>query len=290
MTKKILITGACGYTGTKLVEHLTKQNFKVFSLARKTGDAVRIQNLQKISQVCFYENNYESLNKIFKENQIDFAIHVAALAKYSYESEKIDDMINSNFRLGLHLLEAMSNNNCSQFINFSTYWQNNENNKAICLYAALKKAFEGMIDFYSFDKKLNAISLRFTEIYGPDDSRPKLFTQLKKQSHSVKMKMTKGDQEINLIYIDDLTAAIENCLTILQNSSESSHLVYDVYSDETLTPKDVLNIYNKETGKNIEGDWGALPYYKNQIMKLNLGKLLPNFKAKYKLKDTIKKL
>jgi nucleoside-diphosphate-sugar epimerase len=289
MKKNILITGASGYTGSRLVAYLSEQNVQVFSLVRKSTNANKIDVLQKISKVYFYDETYQSIAAVFRDNKIDAVIHLAALAQYDYQPEKIDEMINSNFRFGVHILEAMVNGGCKNFINFSTYWQNNENGQAICLYAALKQSFENIISFYSFDKNISAISLRMTDIYGHDDNRPKIFTQLKNYQLGTKIKMSNGKQEVSLIYIDDILSAVSNCLDNIDNI-KSKHLVYYVYGNEILTLRQIVDIYNQETGKNVEVDWGALPYRKNQIMKLNLGELLPNFKAKYNLKDVVKYL
>lgn len=284
--KKILITGATGYTGSKLSLYLSTQEFQVLSLARQTADTDKISALKKISSIYFYDGTYQSIEEVFRNNKIDTVIHLAALAKYDYESAKIDETINGNFRLGVHVLEAMTNSDCKNLINFSTYWQQNENNHAICLYAALKQAFEEMVNFYCFDKNINAISLRLTDIYGPGDTRPKIFTQLKNYQNGQKLKMSNGEQEINLVYIDDVLVAVMNCLGRI-NNLKSNHLVYYVYGNETMTLRKIVDIYNQKTGKNIEIDWGAFPYRKNQIMKLNLGEILPNFKANYNLKDVI---
>ncbi len=284
--KRILITGAAGYTGSNLVHYLLSQHFLIFSLIRKTTDVKKIKKLEKFS-TCVYGDDFHSIKKILEENQIDCVIHLAAIAKYDYHSEEIDEMINGNFRLGVVTLEAMSKSNCKKFINFGTYWQNNEQGQPVCLYAALKQAFEDILKLYSRDQEINFISLRFTDICGENDTRPKILTQLKNQPKNIPLPISLGEQEINLIHLEDAMSAVKNALEIIDNSKYNNSIYY-ACGNETFTLKEIVNIYQKQTGKNLEIDWGKLPYRKNQIMKLQLDKKLPNFKAIHNIAQIIK--
>lgn len=283
--KNILITGATSYTGQNLVKYLESQNFKILSLIRKSSATKTVKELEKIS-TCLYGDSYKSIKKIIDKNKIDCVIHLAAVSKYIYASEEVDDMIESNIKLGTTLLEAISGSNCTRFINFGTSLQDDTHKNPSCLYAALKQSFEDILKFYSKNHQINFISLRLTDICGPNDSRQKFLSYLKKYQEGDLIPMTKGEQEINLIHINDVMLAVNIALDIVDNSKYNNSPYY-VYGNETLTLKKIVDIYQKQSGKNLEINWGKLPYRKNQAMNLNLGNPLPKFKAKYHIKDFI---
>jgi CDP-3, 6-dideoxy-D-glycero-L-glycero-4-hexulose-4-reductase len=291
MRKKILITGATGYTGYALAEYFST-NFEVICLVRKSSKQDKIKNLKKFSVVEYYHGDYESIENIFKNNQIDAVVHTAAISQYDYKTNEIAGMIDTSISMGTYLLHAMAEYNCTKLINFSSYWQHYKNAKyqPICLYAALKQSFEDIIDFFSFDKNISSISLKMTDIYGPNDDRPKLFTLLKNYSGN-KIKLSEGKQKINLIHITDVISAVIQALKLLDDKKYSKkHNKFFVYGNETLSIREIVSIYKKITKKELEVDWGALPYRKNQIMMPFLGKKLPQFKAKKSLNNAIKYL
>lgn len=283
----ILITGATGYVGSNLISYLSEQGFNIIFLARNSSNSQKVNELKKLAK-CYIVDGYSSIKKVFTENKIDVVIHLAATPKYNYKAEEIEEMIESNFSFGVTILEAMSENGCNKIINFGTYWQKNENGRPNCLYAALKQSFEDILKIYSQDKKIDFLSLRITDIYGENDPRPKLFNQLKNYDKNLSLAMTAGQQEINLIYIKDVLLAVKQAIDLIFNKSHNN--IYYVCGNETFTLKKIVEIYQKETGNNTKINWGALPYNKNQIMKLDLGEKLPGFKAKYNIIDVVKKL
>ena len=77
-----LVTGACGYVGSNIVEELVQQGFKVISLDILKND--RISNISK-----FYEidvSNFDELLKITED--IDVIHHNAALVPLTKSGKK----------------------------------------------------------------------------------------------------------------------------------------------------------------------------------------------------------
>lgn len=288
LIKNILITGATSYTGYNLAKYLESQNFKIFSLIRKSSSSKTVDDLKKIS-TCLYGNNYKSLQKIFDKNNIDCVIHLAAFSKYDYPAEEIENMVKGNIELGTILLEIMSKNRCKKFINFGTSLQDNTNANPSCLYAVLKQSFEDIIKFYSKNHNINFISLRFTDICGPNDTRSKFLSYLTRYEEGISIAMTKGEQEINLIHINDVMLSVKITLDLV-NDSNYNNCPYYVYGNETLSLRKIVDIYQEESKKKLRINWGELPYRKNQSMKPSIGQALPKFKAKYHIKDFINTL
>ena len=145
-------------------------------------------------------------------------------------------MIDSNIKLGTFILEAMKQHGCKYFINTSTYWQHYKNyNQPICLYAATKKAFEDIIEYYCIDGGIKAISLKLHDVYGYDDHRGKLLNTLIKNGDSEKVfNLTKGEQKLYMVFIDDVIDAYIEALALIKkdHNSNESHAIYGIFGKE----------------------------------------------------------
>ena len=88
--------------------------------------------------------------------------HLAGKYKRNHSSLDLDEIINSNFRFGTQLLEAMSKSNTDIcLINAGSYFQNLDQNcgPAVNLYGAVKEAFTKVLDYYCDANGLKIISL-----------------------------------------------------------------------------------------------------------------------------------
>ena len=81
----ILVTGASGFIGKKLVQNLSA-NYNIFGLAR------HLENNKNL--FCCDLNDYSSLDRIFDQNHIDLVIHSAASTDIS-RTKNIDGYFNN---------------------------------------------------------------------------------------------------------------------------------------------------------------------------------------------------
>jgi nucleoside-diphosphate-sugar epimerase len=285
---KALITGASGYIGSNLTKTLTSLGFEVHAIQNKSP----VKKLPD-PQIHSYDGNFESLDQIFRKNKIDIVFHLASFTFYNYKPEEIPKIIDSNIKFGIHLLEAMTQNNCKKLINTSTYWQHFDSAKyqPNSLYSATKQAFEDIIEYYVFDKNLSVISLEMFDVYGPNDNREKIFSLLEQSFKNKKpIEMTSGKQKMNMVYIDDaISAYLQAAQLIDSKSHQNSHKKYSVATKKSYTLKEVVEKYLKVSQRDIDIRWGKLAPRKKQIMKPFVGKILPKWQAKIELMEGLKK-
>ena len=288
----ILVTGATGFIGKHLIKKLNEKNYDVVALVRDSSNFKILEKYKLNSKIEIYDSSYESIESIFINYKITTVIHLASISTYDCSSKKIKELLAANIELGTFILEAMQKYNCYHLINTSSFWQeySYEQRNPICLYAATKKAFENIIDFFCLNNELKVISLKLFDIYGHDDHRNKIISLLNNLKEGSVLDMSFGEQKLNMTYIDDVIDAYLISIEILKNVTKGKHLKYSLYGDENVTLKKLVNIYETISGKDIKVNWGKLSYHKNQIMDPIKENKLPGWDTKVILEDGLKKL
>ena len=292
MIKNILITGATGFIGKHLLRRFVKnKEYKVTILVQDNSNLDSIKNFKDKISIHKYKSNYDSIDKLFKNSKFDYVCHLAAIFCYGHKPEDISNMINSNIKFGTFILEAMKKYGCKYFINTSTYWQNyqNQNYEPICLYASTKKAFEDIIDYYCMDQKIKAISLKLYDVYGYDDHRNKLLNTLLTKQNNNSINLTKGEQKLYMVFIDDVIDAYQVAMKLIKKEKKK-HSVYGVYGIEKHSLKDAIKIVQEVANKKFNIKFGAKNYNQFQIMDSFGINKLPRWNAKTSLKEGLKRI
>lgn len=286
------ITGASGFVGKHLSLRLIEENWEVHAIVRETTKQENLQELLTKGVNIHCHNKNTSLLQILKTAKPQIVFHLAAAVWTEHTYQSIDELIQSNITFGTKLLEAMAQNNCRKFINTGTYWQNyqNESYNPVNLYAATKEAFDKIIKYYNEAEKISTITLKLFDTYGPDDTRKKLMNLLKMiQQEEKELEMSKGEQLIDLVYIDDVVNAYVKAAERLLKEENIENETYAVSSGRVLPLKKVIEIYEKMQGKKLNIKWGAKPYRKREVMiPWNKGKTLSNWKAEIMLEEGCK--
>lgn len=288
--QNIAITGASGFIGKNLAKSIAQtSDYNIYLIVRKSSDLREFGEFKNIHPII-YEGSFDSLNDFFSQVRIDVVIHLATLYIFDHKPQNIDDLIDSNIKFGCHLLEAMALNNCQKFINAASYIQNyfSDEYYPSCLYAATKQSMMDIIDYYSVQRNINAITLKLYDVYGANDPRKKILNLFKEyQANNDILPMSLGNQEIRLTHISDIITAFLTALNMLQNCSKCNHDTYYVAA-ESYSLRELASIFEEVSGKPLKINWGALPYRKNQPMKSFLGKILPNWQPIISLRNGIK--
>jgi nucleoside-diphosphate-sugar epimerase len=180
-----------------------------------------------------------------------------------------------------------------QLINTGTSWQhyNNENYNPVCLYAATKQAFESLIEYYVQAERFKVITLKLFDTYGENDTRPKLINLLNKfADDNIEINMSPGEQYLNLVHINDVCEAFFIALTLIEENDKQGHNLYAVASDRNFKLKEVVELFEKVSGKKIKVIWGGKPYRKREVKSVwSKGLSLPNWKPSISLEEGLTK-
>lgn len=293
MIRSALVTGASGFVGYCLVKHLLKNGWHVHLLLReKSVNEVFPGNKHLVLHRC--NGSYESIESIIRLSKPDIVYHLASLFLAQHKPSDVGPLVTSNLLFPTLLLEAMNNCGIRHFINTGTSWQNYQSQTytPVNLYASTKEAFEKLALFYIDAHGFKITTLRLFDTYGPGDKRKKLFFLLREAAKSGSvLKMSPGDQIINLVYGMDVAEAFLIAGEELLKSEYPTNNIYGVSSPQVLTLRELVTCYSKTTNHTVSVEWGALPYRTREVMIPYADyPVLSNWTAKTPLEEGILKM
>ena len=287
--KSVLLTGATGFIGSNLAKHLVKLSNEVHIIVRRSSNLNLLDQIRNDIHIHLHNGSTSGMKSIMKAAKPDCVFHLASLFLAEHRSQDITALVKSNILFGTQLLDAMAEYGVRELINASTSWQHYQNSPydPVCLYAATKQAFEDIMVYYYNTKSMRLISLELFDTYGPNDQRHKLFYLLEKATQCKDpIRMSPGEQLIDLVYIDDVIDAFMIAEDLV--SKEKMNRKYMVTSGNPVKLREIVNIYKEITNQNINIEWGGLPYREREVMiPWNSGEILPGWSPKIDLRKGI---
>ncbi len=287
-----LVTGGSGFIGSHLIEKLLKEGHSVINIdnfddfydykikIKNTLDSLEknidfefsekendIQNLISISKSEHYTlyfqdiRDQKGLEKIFRNHQIDFIIHLAALAGVRPSIERPLEYEEVNVRGTMNLWELCNQFGIKKFIcaSSSSVYGNNEKipfcetdnvDQPISPYAATKKSGEILGHVYHSLYGIDMIQLRFFTVYGPRQ-RPDLaihkFTKLISENKEIPF-YGDGNTARDYTYIDDIIDGILKSIDYLEKNSDIYEII-NLGENEVVTLTEMLSEIEKNLNK-----------------------------------------
>jgi len=264
MVSNFLVTGGLGYIGSHISIDIIERGDNVIIVDNLVNSKISVlEKLKLISRksIKFYNldiNNSLTLDKVFKENQIDHVIHLAAYKSVQESISYPNKYYENNIISLLSVLNCMLNNNVNNLIFSSSacvYSKSNsypvKENGLITYentYSHTKILCENLIEKYvNLNENLKAISLRY---FNPIGSHPSglIGDFIGKYSTNIIPSIVKSLKNNNTfkIYGDDYNTedgfAIRDFIHILDLSI--AHLdVVGLFSDDSR-----YSVYNVGTG------------------------------------------
>lgn len=290
---KILVTGSAGFIGYHLVETLVKRGEDVVGIdnlndyydvdlkyARLLESGISHEKLDHKSNnnkepLIQYVNsikhknyrflklditNLNSLERLFREEEFDYVINLAAQAGVRYSIVNPHAYVQSNVVGFLNILECCRSYNIKHFVyassssiygNRSTvpFSEDEKSDTPVSLYAATKKSNELMAHAYSHLYNLPTTGLRFFTVYGPwgrPDMAPMLFADAINKGVPIKV-FNNGDMQRDFTYIDDIVESIVRVSKELPKNTPSAE-IYNIGNSKPIRLLDFIEGLEKELG------------------------------------------
>jgi len=245
---KILVTGATGFIGSNLMQHLKQKKYTVHGLSFHKTDKKNIFSIPLSKPTA--------LQSHFQKNKYDIVIHLAA----SIEENSPLKLFNINCQYTLNLLEVCRTYKIKKFIFTSSHAIYDKTNylpideehniRPSSNYAISKLISEEICKMFYNYYGLKIIILRLSSVYGKNQPIkyliPKLIDQCLNQKKIVLHKYQNGFQLMDLIHVEDVCRALE-----LSIKSKLKFGVFNIASGNPVTVKNLVDIISKITNTKI---------------------------------------
>lgn len=253
--KKILITGASGYLGSRITKQLLSLGYHIIAVTPNEKD---VPECHKNLTIC--PLNKITPQEIFNQNEIEGVFHFATC--YGRGGQTADQIAQVNLLFPLTLLSLAVKQGSKFFINTDTILQPNINP-----YSLTKRQFAQWLEFYA--DKIKAVNMRLDHFYGPHDHPVKFIAWLIKnfKENVDHIDLTEGAQTRDFIYIDDVISAYLCVFKSLDKLPVGKFNNFEVGSGKKTSIKDmVLMLQNFMHKQNVKLNFGAVPYRKNEVL------------------------
>ncbi|MCD9521042.1 NAD-dependent epimerase [Photobacterium phosphoreum] len=269
---KYLVTGVAGFIGSAITERLTAQGHQVIGIDNLNDyyDVnLKLARLKRIEHVNFEFikldlADREGIAELFKDQQFDRVINLAAQAGVRYSIDNPLAYADSNLVGFVNILEGCRHNKVKHLIyasSSSVYGLNEKTpfetsdsvDHPISLYAASKKANELMAHTYSHLYGLPTTGLRFFTVYGPW-GRPDmaLFKFTKKIMNDEEIDIyNNGDMQRDFTYIDDIVEGIVRIQDVVP-AKQPDWTVETGSAADSSAPYRIYNIGNGKSEKLMD--------------------------------------
>lgn len=300
---KILITGGAGFIGSHIVDECIKKGWNVVVVDNlSTGKKENVNSKAKFYNVDI--TNYSAIETIFKHEQPTVVNHHAAQidVRRSVANPQYDAQI--NIIGSLNLLELCVKYKVEKFIFASsggTIYGECRNKKPPTEtsgpapespYGCAKLSVEYYMNYYYKVFGLNAISLRYSNVYGPrqdplgEAGVVAIFTKRMLNGEDVYI-YGSGEQMRDFVYVDDVVAAN---VEFMKNKVEFG--IYNVGTQKAVSINVLFNMLSKLTGYNRAPIYK--PPRKGELFKsyLEISKIKKdvNWKPKVSLENGLEKV
>ena len=277
---KILVTGTAGFIGFHLAKKLLERGDEVIGIDNindyydvnlkynrleelgikrepiEESDSFTYHASFKYEKHRFYKLDLadrKGMENLFKEEQFDAVMHLAAQAGVRYSIENPHVYIESNVMGFMNILEGCRHNgvkNLSYASSSSIYGLNKSQpfktsdytEHPISLYAATKKSNEMMAHTYAHLYGVQTTGLRFFTVYGPwgrPDMAPMLFADAILNDRVIKV-FNHGKMSRDFTYVDDI---VDGIVKVIDNPA-NSNLNWDAQNPKPESSSAPYRLYN----------------------------------------------
>ena len=300
MSKKILVTGAAGFIGSHLTEHLLNKGYKVvaydlYNSTNSWGWLETIENKKNLEVILGDIKDFNLTNKIVKK--CDEVIHLAALISIPYSYELPLAFIRTNVEGTYNLLESSRINkkkiiitSTSEVYGSGQYFPMDEKHplNAQSPYAASKIAADQLAISYYKSYKAPVRIIRPFNTYGPRQSSRAIIPNIISQLISENKKVNLGNISTmrDLTYVSDLCEAYSKLLKLKGDFGQ----VYNVGTGKTTEIKKIYLLLQNILGikKFLKKDLSRVRPKDSEVNKLQCNFSLIKKKTGWKPQQDLK--
>lgn len=284
-SNRALVTGATGYLGLALTADLHARGWDVHALTRPASSRERLAHILPLDRIHTSAIAPEAIADVVERLKPAAIFHLAATGRIAHGVADIAPMIEANITLGAAVAEAAAASSAALLV-AGSYWEYGEaeTGRPNSFYAATKRALDPLLAYCGSRRGLRWAKLLLHDIYGPDDWRRRLVTQLIEAAETGSaIELTEGLQEIEPLHVDDASSAFIHAAKALLDGRAPPQLT-GIGGGERVTLRALAALIETSTGRRIDARWGARPYPDGQIFRPAELPRLPSWQTRHTLK------
>jgi ADP-L-glycero-D-manno-heptose 6-epimerase len=290
MNKKVFVTGATGFIGHHLCNKLYEDGYRVFAAGRKDENKIKCHEFH----TCNLRNiPWDDLPKI------DICFHLAA--NNDTLCKKESEIMDINYHASINLFKKLSERGCSKFVYSSScsvygnqptpFNEDSTSLEGLNHYAKSKIAFEKFAKEFSFRSKAVCVGLRYTNVYGTNESHKKhrssmvsqIIQRIHKNERPVLFK--DGNQERDWVYVNDVVDA--NLLASKYDQTD----IFNIGSGKVASFNSLVSLVNKKMNKTIFPEYIECnfkeSYQSNTAVSIDKARSKLRYSPNYSIEDGI---
>lgn len=261
----ILLTGATGFLGSRLLSALLKNGNEVVIVKRSFSNTSKIKENLKNKKLHIFDIDRCDPRVLFEKYSIKTIIHTAT--EYGRGETPVFKILEANLILPIRLAELGIDNGVKCFINTDSFFNKNNNSYSNLLnYSLSKKSL--LVWLKRLSEKLKIINVVLEHIYGPGDDGLK-FVESVIQKIAVerlpKISLTHGHQKRDFVYVDDVVNAYVKLIEYADNHN-FVFKTFEVGTGKSFQIKNLVEIIKEVSQSPTELCFGEIEYRSDEIM------------------------
>ncbi|KIL97757.1 UDP-glucose 4-epimerase [Paramagnetospirillum magnetotacticum MS-1] len=272
MTKSFLLTGGAGHLGSLLARRLADQGHRVFSLVRRGGHALRLEDLgDRITRLEADVSDAASLKAAVEAARPDVVFHLSS--SVFNPPPTLATHLSTNVSGAANLIEALEALPRTQIIYASTaaiYGNANrapeDQAPAPATWLGASKASASLL--FAAHARMTGRPITEFRIYtpfGPWERITRLIPQIIFSALDGKpIRTTEGRQTRDYLYADDLIDLLE----LAVDKPRDGWRAYNAGAGEGVPVRTIVSTVLELMGNPVEGLFGAIPTRPDEIMEM----------------------